>query len=274
MYKQVVWTLWVCMVLGVPATPGLGATSTPESRYGFSEPSREITIAAPEAGIIESLAVKEGDVVAQGAVLAVLDSAVMRANLAIAKARASTTGRIEALSTECDIRKIRCCKLIELKESGAARPEELERAMADLAIAEANLTQAEESRGIDRLEVKQIEAQLERRILRSPIAGVVTQIGKDVGENVTPAAADVMTVAQLNPLRVICYLSLSQAAALTIGDKLGVVFEQSEALVLGLVEFISPVVDAESGTVRTKILISNASGKLRSGLRCRVRVPE
>ena len=38
--------------------------------------------------------------------------------------------------------------------------------------------------------------------------------------------------------------------------------------VTGRIEFISPVTDPASGTVRVKFVIENAAGKLRSGVRC------
>ena len=53
---------------------------------GFTEPDRKITIAPPEAGVLESIAVKEGDKVKTGQVLASLENRVFRASLAVAKA--------------------------------------------------------------------------------------------------------------------------------------------------------------------------------------------
>jgi multidrug efflux pump subunit AcrA (membrane-fusion protein) len=42
----------------------------------------------------------------------------------------------------------------------------------------------------------------------------------------------------------------------------------------GTIEFISPVTDAESGTVRVKVRMDNRSGLFRSGQRCSLQLPD
>jgi hypothetical protein len=39
------------------------------------------------------------------------------------------------------------------------------------------------------------------------------------------------------------------------------------------VEFISPVIDAESGTIRVKVRVNNSENRVRSGERCTLRLP-
>ena len=41
----------------------------------------------------------------------------------------------------------------------------------------------------------------------------------------------------------------------------------------GTIEFVSPTIDAESGTVRVKIRIDNSRGEYRAGERCRLAIP-
>ena len=59
---------------------------------GYTEPYRLITVAAGEAGVIGEVLVREGDQVKQGQVLAKLDTAVLAAELEIARAEAKLAG--------------------------------------------------------------------------------------------------------------------------------------------------------------------------------------
>ena len=59
-----------------------------------------------------------------------------------------------------------------------------------------------------------------------------------------------------------------EATKLRIDQDVTIHFLDSEVETKGTVEFISPVTDAESGTVRVKIRIDNPDGKYRSGERC------
>jgi hypothetical protein len=45
---------------------------------------------------------------------------------------------------------------------------------------------------------------------------------------------------------------------------------ESKRRAVGQVEFVSPVTDAESGTVRVKVLLKNTDGQYRSGVRCEI----
>ncbi len=45
-------------------------------------------------------------------------------------------------------------------------------------------------------------------------------------------------------------------------------FPETEVRAEGRVEFVSPVTEADSGTVRVKVLLDNAQGQYRCGVRC------
>jgi RND family efflux transporter MFP subunit len=240
---------------------------------GFSEPSLEIEIASPESGILVDLPVREGDRVAPGQVLAVLDSDVLRAELAIARAQSEGRGEIEALSAELELRRRRTEKLERLAETGAARPDELERARADRRIAEANLLKAEEQQAVARLHCARIEAKIERRTLRSPIQGVITAVHKEEAENVTVGDSRIMTLVQLDPISVTFYVPTRDAGRLSRAPEIRVVFEEQEEAV-GQLGSLSPVTDPQSGTVRARVDLANPERRLQSGVRCRIEVPD
>ncbi len=247
---------------------------------GFTEPYRTIEVAAAETGLISEIKVREGDTVRQGDVLATLDRDVLLALLAIADQAMQSTGNLDSALAELRLRKERLEKLEELLAKGHARQEEVTRARTDLAIAEAQVRLAREDLLIKKLDYEKIQAQFERRILRAPLDGVIPRIQKNVGDYVAPSDPYVLTLVQLDPLLVTFSLTREQAARLSVDQKVIVrsfnvstLNEELSELMEGTVEFIAPVINAESGTVRVKVYIENPDGKYQSGVRCVLEFP-
>ncbi len=242
---------------------------------GFTEPYRTIDVAAAETGIVAAIEVREGDTVQQGDVLAVLDHEVLSALMAIAEQAMQSRGALDAARAEYGLKQRRLDKLEMLRSKGHARQEEVERARADLAIAEAQQRSAQEDLLIRKLEYQKIRAQLERRKIRAPVGGVVIKVHKELGGFVAPNDPAVATLVQLDPLRATFSLTRDQANQLAVDQQVtlwsypasGETSGAAEAME-GTVEFVAPVTDAESGTVRVKIRIDNPENRHRAGERC------
>lgn len=237
---------------------------------GFTEPFRTINIAADETGIIDEVLVHEGEKVESGQPLARLNSEVHRTLLAIAEQGMQAEGRLDAALADRQLRQDRYAKLESLRVDGHARQEEVDRAATELAVAEANVRTAREDRLTKKLEYERIKVQLERRTIRAPVAGVVTKLHKQVGEFVAPNNPDVLILVQLDPLLANFTMMSDQAPQLSEGQKIKVRLLSGNTEVLGVVEFIAPTTDAESGTIRIKVRIENPAGRLRSGERCKI----
>jgi RND family efflux transporter MFP subunit len=235
---------------------------------GFTEPFHKIEVAAAETGIVAQLLVHEGDRVTKGQALATLDNDVLEVSREIATANVHAKGKLDSAVAERDLRKTRLERLEPLRAEGHASQEEIDRARTDLAVAEANLLAAREQHQIDELERKKFEAMIERRTLRSPIDGYVLKIQKDQREFVSVNSAAVATVVQLDPLRVVFSLPTAHATKLSVGSAVDLELPESGAKARGKVEFVAPVTEAESGTVRVKVLINNVNGAYRCGVRC------
>jgi RND family efflux transporter MFP subunit len=207
---------------------------------GYTEPYRIITVSAAESGVIAEVLVEEGAVVKKGQILAKLDTATLNAELDIAKA-------------EAKMQAVRKQRLDELASANRATPEELEKARTDLTIKEA--------------QVRKIEAMIETRIMRSAVDGVVTTIKRDPSEAVSANEPHVLTVVQIDKLTANLFLPPAKAAQLKVGGSATLLVDDKEK-VPATIEFISPITDAASGTVRVKFMIENAAGTHRSGARC------
>jgi RND family efflux transporter MFP subunit len=208
---------------------------------GYTEPYKTITISAGEQGIIAEMLVEEGAQVKKAQVLARLDTATLQAELEIAKA-------------EAKLQATRLKRLEELSSANRSTPEELDRARTDLTIKDA--------------QTRKIEAQIETRTLRSPVDGVVTEIKRDPSEAVSAANPHVLTVVQVDKLIVNLFLPPARAATFRVGATINLQLLDEQATTPAKVEFVSPITDSASGTVRVKFVLENATGTHRSGGRC------
>lgn len=255
----------------LPATePGRTSNSLRSQTFeAFTKPYREVEVSAAEGGRLSVVSIKRGQVVQQDQQLMALDSSVLEASRQIAKSKVDATARIEALRVEVDVAENKFQKLKALYESGAGNPEEVRRAEADAQIAKLNVSAAEEDRKLSELELKEIDARIAHRQIRSPIDGVVTDVKFEVGEYVSLNEPQVATVVDLSQLRASFFIPT--AIALNLDSKLRVelLLPDTDQKAFGEIEHISAVTEADSGRVRVDVVLPNSGTKIRSGIRCR-----
>lgn len=260
------------LLAAVGATAGTGIPGPSLELEGFTEPLRTINVAAEESGIIDSVLVREGERVTSGQPLVRLNSDVHLALLAIAEQNMNATGRLNAAQAELSLRRERFSKLEALRIDGHAREEEVRRAEGDVAIAESNVRAVQEELLTRKLEHEKLKIQYERRTIHAPCSGVVTTLHKQPGEFVAPNKPELLVLVELDFLLANFTMLTTQAQTLQVGSKLPVSFPNSSATASGTVEFIAPVTDAESGTVRVKVRIPNPDNRFRCGERCKIRL--
>lgn len=240
---------------------------------GFSEPYRDIDIAAAETGLLESMEVKEGDRVTPGQVLARLDDSLLKATVAIAKSTMEAGGRLELAEAEVALQSDILARVKELSERNHASRQEIERAETQLRIAAARLQTVRDENAIRALEYERAHLQLEQRRLISPIAGVVIRIFKDRGEFVSMSDPAVIKVVQLDPLLVVFSVPAESARELAVGQAVQVRIAEVEKPVEGEVEFVSPTADPQSSTTRVRVRLPNPQEQLPCGVTCRLLLP-
>jgi len=236
----------------------------------FTEPYRSIDVAAAEQGILDTLSVEQGDTVAAGDRVATLNQDVLLASLEIAKLRSTLKAKMQQADADVRQRQRRYQKIVGLHKNGHASEEELDAAKSMLEIATAGLLEVKENQRLAKLEVRQIEAQLKRRRIVSPVNGQVVKLHKDHGEYVASLEPVVATIVQLDKLRVKFYVDTAEASHINRGDKLPIFFTDTNQRAFGVVEFVSPTTDADSRTVRVEVAIDNPNGDYRSGVSVRL----
>ncbi len=242
-------------------------SSSAQSYDAFLEPNRIVDISSPIRGRISMIHVREGDKVVAGQLLAELDTQVLQAQLASAMEAASFHGRVDSAQAMVTMRKNRYAMLQELEKSGNARPQELTRARTDLTVARAELQSAKDDRKLKKLEAGIIRARIEENKLRSPVDGIVVKIYKEQAELIGGVdQKGFITVVQPDPLKALFHLPPNVAKKLSVSDE--VTIEIGLIAVTAEVGFISPVINAQSGTVEVRMIVNNNENKLISGKRC------
>ena len=235
---------------------------------GFTEPYRDIEVAAGEMGRIIHLNVREGDRVKVGQLLARLDDDVLNATLNIAKAAMDSSGRLEAAQAELQMYEESLEKLRELLARTHATPREVDRANSQKEMAEARVKVTREELRVKLLEFERTRTQLEQRRVLSPIEGIVTHLYKDEGEFVSPNDPVVVKVVQLDPLVVVFSVPLGDAKNLATKDSVEIRIESSKKTVQGVVEYVCPTAEPQSGTTRVRVRIPNSDETIPSGVTC------
>lgn len=126
------------------------------------------------------------------------------------------------------------------------------------------------NRRLAELELNRSIAELNQRMLRSPITGVVVKRFLHPGEFVN--RNPILELAQLDPLRVEVFAPISLLGRLAVGMRGQVMPEAPVGGTHGArVTVVDRVVDAASSTFGVRLELSNPNYKIPAGLKCRVR---
>lgn len=235
---------------------------------GFTEPFRDLEVASTDVGIVSIINVKEGDRVQKDQILGTLDQSLLNATLEIADRSRNAKGRVNSAQADVRLRTERGEKLIMLLERKHATQEEVDRSVVEKEVSEAQLLAVEEELLIRGLEYDRIQVQLEQRNVRSPIDGVVIKVHRDVGEFVSSNDPVIATVVQLDPLIATYSVPSVLSHELKANVEVNMYVGEARVPAKGVVDYIAPVIDAQSGTILIKVRVPNANNVYRSGEKC------
>lgn len=234
------------------------------------EPRQLLKLAAPVQGVVGSVAVDRGDRVHKGQLLASLDSEVEEANVAIARLRALNDTEVAAAQAKLDFQKLKMARKQRLQGNAYGSQAELDEARADEKVAEAQLRENILNLNQAKLEAMRAEGLLHQRRMLSPVDGIITERTLGPGEFLNDQA-HILTVAEMDPLRVEAYLPVAVYGQVKVGDMAEVL---PDAPVGGSyrarVVVVDRVFDAASNTIGVRLDLPNPELALPAGIRCRV----
>jgi RND family efflux transporter MFP subunit len=214
---------------------------------GYVVAQRKAAVASKGTGRLVYLGVVEGDRVRAGQVIARIEDADVRAQLAQAQAsldlsRADLRDAQRALARE----RVLLDSNFTSQASYDAAEARHERVKAGIAVAQAALQAA--------------EVQLENTVIRAPFDGTVLTKNADVGEVVAPLAGSafsksaVVTIADLRSLQVEADVAESNLEAISPGQPCEIVLDAyPDARYPGFVAKIVPTADRAKATVQVKV---------------------
>ena len=215
---------------------------------GTSQPADRITISSPVEEIVESVSVKEGDVVEKDHVLATLSATrqnleVKRLTHLIVKAKQDEQTAQDLFGKGMKTRTFLLEKQVEVKRL------EVEKEMAEFAV--------------------------NQRSIKAPVAGTVVHRLKDPGEAIG-RVEPLFEIIDASKLKLVFFLSTKHLATLKEGMESAVLFPELPAISeqKAKLVFIDPQVDSRSGLYRVRFEFDNGKLKIKPGLRVKVKLPE
>lgn len=235
------------------------------------EAQQLVKLASPIVGIVARLAVDRGDVVRKGQVLGNLEDAIDRANLALARVKATNDFPVTSLQARLNFLQRKYGRAEQLVARSAGSQANLDEANADAKVAEQQLKEAQLNLNLAKLELEHSQAVLEQKTLRSPIDGLVVERLLLPGEYRNEQSA-ILTLAQIDPLRVEVFVPTRYYRQIRVGSMAVVRPEEPiGGSYSASVAVVDRVMDAASGTFGVRLALSNPDLTLPAGIRCRIK---
>lgn len=209
------------------------------SAIGNGEALHSVSVAPLVSGVLTAIAVKSGDRVQAGDILAELDKRAEE----IARDRAALT--------------------LKTAEDKLTRMEALLKSRTATAV---QLGEARDERDAAAFELRDAELKLEQRAIRAPIAGNVGIVSTGVGNAVTPQT-EIATIDDRSAIMVEFWIPERFAGQVAPRQSV-----DAKALALpgdafsGEIDAVASRVERDSRTLRIRALVDNAADKLRPGM--------
>lgn len=271
----------VASMLGLAVAAGSGLASAThceaqgaeKRRVGVSLPSEVAEIAAEQSGTIVDMPVVDGATVEKNQVLFRLSSKVQelrvrrletlsKSNLGLRKARAA----LDYALHEKD-------RLSELSDKNIASEKDLQLNELEVVLARLNHEQAELDQTVTSNDLEQAREILAQRTVKSPFAGIVTQILKGRGET-SEKLVPVVEVVKLDPLWVEFECPVTDEALFRHGAKVltSPTARKNESRT-GTVVYVSMKANPSSHTFRVRIAVPNKGHTWKAGLKMLIQLP-
>lgn len=250
-----------------------GSASAQESFDCVMDPAEVIDLSSAVPGVLTEVAVTRGTRVSTGDVIARLESSVENATLAVIATRAGNRVAIEAQQARRDLIETQRERIATLVDRNVASAEQLEVIEAELVSATALLAQAELDYVVAGQELERARQQIEQRIVRSPVDGIVTAQILQGGEFV-PTNGVIVRIVRLDPLIIESFLPVEMFPQVRVGQIAQVApASPFDGSFPATVTAIDRVFDAASGTFGIALELANADRSLPAGHRCLLSFP-
>lgn len=241
---------------------------------GIIEPFVIIDVGTPVEGVVQNVMVERSNIVTTGQLLVKLESSVENALVNKARSRANNYAEIELQKEKLAFAERAYDRINDLYTKEAVSNQQKDEAYTEMTTAKQRLQKAEEDQQLAELELKQAEALLAQRYVKSPISGIVVERYIAQGEFVDNQP--LLRIAQIDPLRVEVIVPSHMFGKIKPGMKAKVIPELEVYNDLNAtVTIVDRVIDAASSSFAVRLEMPNPDYIIPSGLKCSVQfLPE
>lgn len=240
------------------------------------EARKTLELRSPIEGLIERMHVDRGDFVKQGQELAVLDTAVDRAQADIARHRSTMAGAVRSGESRVEFTTAKARRMQDLQRENFASTQSREEAATEKRLAEAELQDSLDNRKLAELELKRQMEIIRMKSIRSPVNGVVVERLLNPGELAEAGVGrkPMLKIAEVDVLNVEVVLPADSWGRVKVGAPV----EVAPAIpgisrVSAKVKVVDRVLDAASGTYGVRLELPNPQHRIPAGVRCRADFP-
>jgi RND family efflux transporter MFP subunit len=213
---------------------------------------RSATVRAEIGGSIVQAAVEEGQPVARGALLARIETRTLD------EARLSAVSAVRSAENQLAVAQREAERTEQLVKAGAV-------AARDLDLARSNVTSAEAQLADAKSRLATAERTLADAVVRSPIAGIVSDRAVDTGD-VVSVGAELFTIIDPSSMRLEASVPSDDLSQLRPGAKVHFQVRGYSQTFTGVIERIAPQADPVTRQVPIYVSIPNVEGRLVAGL--------
>lgn len=260
------------MMLTLAPTPGQAA---PEEYDCMIEPAQTVEVRSPVVGLLQQVHAGRGERIRRGQVLVTIESSVEQSAAETAKYKAQAQGTVELARSKVAAAEEKARRMTQLSEEEFVSAQASDDAVAELKLAQAELKTALENAQLAKLEHQQTVDELNRRVLRSPFDGVVTDqylypgALVDAGEGKKP----ILKIAQTRPLAVQAILPFRLFPEVRKGARVVVLPEPPFSReIAATISTVDGVVNSAAGTFGVVSYLPNRDDELPGGIRCKLRL--
>ena len=245
-------------------------------------------IAAPMAGVVDAVVVKEGDQVVAGQPMVQLNADQVTTELSAARAafqaaqlEANNDVDIRYAKRTLDVRRRELQQNVEANQGFAGAISDTEIAKLELVVAQSELAieQADHDQQVATAAAREkaaaaeiVQARLDKHSIKAPIESSIVQIDVQPGQWVE-AGQPVVRLISLDPIRVECFVDGRKYGDDLVGRSVEFTLEgKSQKPLKGKVVFVSPEIHPVTGQARLWATLQNAEKKGRAGMRGRLEI--
>lgn len=233
------------------------------------EPKMTVMVGAPTQGIIDNVEVKRSEFVSKDQVLATLQSDVEEAAMKHSQVRATMQSEIQAREADLELAQLNLDRIDTLHKKKLVPSQQRDEAYAQLEVAKMAVKQAKDNKRLYWYEYTRSKAVVERRVIRSPISGVIVEQRAYPGEFVNENP--IVTIAQIDPLKVEAILPAKFFGQFKVGMQASVIPEiNPDNHLEGTISAVDRLIDTASGTFSVHLELDNPDNTIPAGQRCSV----